>query len=462
MDGTNHDIWDVLRYYFLDSTVVLHTPAAPTLATVEDSSTVTDGRVSVRWFSNVEPYLGGYRLYMSADPFVFPSTPILNETALNRNANSALLSGLALDSTYYVRLVAVDSSHTRVSDTSDTYGVCTGTGPRYLVVDGFDRITGSYFVPRHAFNAYYGGPISANRRRFDSADNDALINGFIDLNGYAGVIWFLGDESTADRTFNTVEQAMVRTYLEGGGKLFVAGSEIGYDLGRAASTNYNPAFYNGYLKATYVGDAASGRAFTGTAAGIFSSISGTFSEVYEDDWPDYIGPTGGSVVALMYNATQNAAIQYAGTFGTSTNTGKVVNMGFAFETIASSATRNALMGRILNYFETGVSVEEGKDVPTEFALYQNYPNPFNPSTTIRFSLPSRGNAPVKGRAGEGSLVTMKVYDVLGKEVATLVNEQRPAGTYSVQFDASNLASGVCFYTLRAGAYTETKKMVVMR
>jgi spore germination protein YaaH len=462
MDGSNHDIWDVLRYYFLDSTVVLRTPAAPTLATVQDSSTATDGRVSLRWFTNVEPYLGGYRLYMSTNPFSFPSTPILNEAVLNRNANSALISGLALDSTYYFRFVAVDSSHTRVSDTSDTYGVCTGVGPRYLVVDGFDRITASYNVPHHAFNAYYGGPISANRRRFDSADNDALINGFLDLNGYAGVIWFLGDESVADRTFNTVEQAMVRTYLEGGGKLFVAGSEIGYDLGRAASTNYSPAFYNGYLKATYVGDAASGRAFTGTATGIFSGISGTFSEVYEDDYPDYIGPTGGSIVALMYNATQNAAVQYSGTFGTGTNIGKVVNMGFAFETIASSATRNALMGRILNYFETGVSVEEGKEVPTEFALYQNYPNPFNPTTTIRFSLPSQGVTDVKGRVGEGSNVSLKVYDILGREVVTLVDEQRPAGTYSVQFGASNLASGVYFYTLRAGAYTDTKKMVLMK
>ncbi|MBM2841062.1 MAG: hypothetical protein HW412_1590, partial [Bacteroidetes bacterium] len=315
MDGSNHDIWDVLRYYFADSTVILLAPRTPTIAMIQDSSTVSERRVHIRWFSNVEPYLGGYRLYMSTDPGTFPPTPYLSESSLDRNTNSTLLTGLQLDSTYYFKLVAVDTSHTRVSDTSDTYGVRTGTGPRYLVVDGFDRITGSYFVPHHAFNAYYGGPISANLRRFDSADNDALINGFIDLNSYAGVIWFLGDESTADRTFNTAEQAMVRTYLEGGGKLFVAGSEMGWDLGRAASPNYNPAFYNGYLKATYAGDAASGRVFTGTAAGIFSGISGTFSEVYEDDYPDYIGPTGGSIVALMYNATQNGAVQFTGTFG---------------------------------------------------------------------------------------------------------------------------------------------------
>jgi len=450
MDGSNHDIWDVLRYYFVDSTANLLAPRAPTLAMIQDSSTVSEGRVRVRWFSNVEPYLGGYRLYMSTDPGNFPPTPYLSESSLDRNTNSTLLTGLQLDSTYYFKLVAVDTSHTRPSDSSDTYGVRTGAGSRYLVVDGFDRTSGSYNVSHHSFNASYGNPIAAANRRFDSADNDALINDFITLNGYSGAIWFLGDESTADRTFNTVEQAIVRTYLEGGGKLLVAGSEIGWDLGRAASPNYNPAFYNGYLKATYIGDAASGRAFTGTAAGIFSGITGTFSEIYEDDYPDYVGPTGGSIVALMYNTAQNAAVQYTGTFGTGTNIGKILNMGFAFETIASSATRNALMGRILNYFETGVSVEEGKDVPIEFALHQNYPNPFNPSSVIKF------------RVSSSKFVSLKVFDVLGKEVVTLVDEQRPVGTYSVEFDASNLASGVYFYTLRAGTFTDTKKMVVMR
>ena len=457
MDGTNHDIWDVLRYYFVDSTVVLLAPRAPTLAMIQDSSTASEGRVHVRWFSNVEPYLGGYRLYKSTDPNSFPPTPFLEESTLDRNANSTLLTGLPLDSTYYFRLVAVDTSHTRPSERSDTYGVRTGTGPRYLVVDGFDRTSASYNLPYHTFNASYGNPIAAANRRFDSADNDALINGLISISGYAGVIWFLGDESTADRTFNTAEQAIVRTYLEAGGRLFAVGSEIGWDVGRAASPNYNPSFYNGYLKATYVGDAATGRAFTGTAAGIFSGNSGTFSEVYEDDYPDYIGPTGGSIVALMYNGTQNAAIQYSGTFGTSSNIGKVVNMGFAYETIASSATRNALMARILDFFEGVVSVGEGDNLPATFELGQNYPNPFNPVTTIRFSLPSRGNT-----LDEGPVVTLKVYDLLGREVVTLVDEPKPVGTYSVQFNAAGFASGVYFYSLRAGSFTETKKMVLMK
>ena len=89
-------------------------------------------------------------------------------------------------------------------------------------------------------------------------------------------------------------------------------------------------------------------------------------------------------------------------------------------------------------------------VPTDYALDQNYPNPFNPSTTITYQLPKSGN------------VTLKIYDMLGKEVMTLVNEQKEMGRYSVQFNASSLASGMYVYQLRANDYTSTKKMLLLK
>jgi len=85
-----------------------------------------------------------------------------------------------------------------------------------------------------------------------------------------------------------------------------------------------------------------------------------------------------------------------------------------------------------------------------FFLNQNYPNPFNPATTIRYQLPER------------SLVTIKVYDILGREVATLVNEEKPAGSYEVQFIGNGLTSGIYFYQIKAGEYSETKKMILLR
>ncbi len=106
-----------------------------------------------------------------------------------------------------------------------------------------------------------------------------------------------------------------------------------------------------------------------------------------------------------------------------------------------------------------VSVEEEDEVntPTQFSLSQNYPNPFNPTTKIKYSIPfvEVGHAP--------SLhVTLKVYDILGSEVAILVNEEKPAGEYEVEFDGSKLASGIYFYQLKAGNFVETKKFILMK
>jgi hypothetical protein len=98
-----------------------------------------------------------------------------------------------------------------------------------------------------------------------------------------------------------------------------------------------------------------------------------------------------------------------------------------------------------------VSVEESQSgVPTSSALSQNYPNPFNPSTTINYQLPTVNH------------VTLKVYDVLGREVATLVDEVKQPGTYSVQWDASEVASGVYYYRLTSGEFTQTKKLILLR
>jgi hypothetical protein len=89
-------------------------------------------------------------------------------------------------------------------------------------------------------------------------------------------------------------------------------------------------------------------------------------------------------------------------------------------------------------------------IPENFALKQNYPNPFNPSTRISFELPSE------------SFVSLKVYDVLGKEVATLVSDKLAAGRYEVTFNGSQLTSGVYFYRLQAGSFIETRKLVLLR
>ena len=99
---------------------------------------------------------------------------------------------------------------------------------------------------------------------------------------------------------------------------------------------------------------------------------------------------------------------------------------------------------------TSVDNSKNNSLPVEFSLSQNYPNPFNPSTTISFSIP------------EKSYVSIKVYNVLGKEVATLVNEEITAGNHDVDFNASELASGTYFYKLQTGKFVNVKKMILIK
>ncbi len=96
------------------------------------------------------------------------------------------------------------------------------------------------------------------------------------------------------------------------------------------------------------------------------------------------------------------------------------------------------------------SITENKNILEHFIFYQNYPNPFNPITNIRF------------RIAESGFVTLKVYDLLGREVAALVNEEKPAGEYEVEFDANDLTSGIYFYTIKSGDFYQVKKMILMK
>jgi hypothetical protein len=95
------------------------------------------------------------------------------------------------------------------------------------------------------------------------------------------------------------------------------------------------------------------------------------------------------------------------------------------------------------------------DRPNVFYLQQNYPNPLNPRTTIRYEIPGQA-------LNDNILVVLKVYDILGNEIATLVNEEKPAGSYEVEFNGTGLTSGTYFYKLQAGSFAETKKMVLLR
>ncbi|MCH7972327.1 MAG: T9SS type A sorting domain-containing protein [Bacteroidetes bacterium] len=168
--------------------------------------------------------------------------------------------------------------------------------------------------------------------------------------------------------------------------------------------------------------------FTDANNGIAVGVSGTILRTTD----------GGTTWVIQTSGTTNTLL---GVYFTDVNTGTAVGSA----------------GTILRYSGNVTAIEDSKTIsPTKFILMQNYPNPFNPSTTIQYTISSE------------QFVTLKIYDLLGKEVATLVNERKSIGSYRINFDGSRLTSGVYFYRLqvytpgRAGSFTQTKKFVLLR
>lgn len=159
----------------------------------------------------------------------------------------------------------------------------------------------------------------------------------------------------------------------------------------------------------------------------------------------------------LFNNTEFSKTYHGGTIPTFTykllkNFGPILIIDDQSYVITSYTVYELVYAKI-NGIEYGqfVSVDDKNlDIPSEFSLSQNYPNPFNPNTKISYLLPNAGN------------VTLKVFDVLGKEVATLVNEEKQVGSYEVQFDGNRLTSGIYFYQIKTGDFTETKKMILLK
>ncbi len=120
-------------------------------------------------------------------------------------------------------------------------------------------------------------------------------------------------------------------------------------------------------------------------------------------------------------------------------------------------------GVLLKYVEDGSNVKNEDIVGNDFILYQNYPNPFNASTSIRYSIPTlQPSTLFSSQINSNQNVTLKVYDILGREVTTLVNENKSSGIYEIEFNGSELISGVYFYKLTVGNFSQTKKMFLIR
>jgi hypothetical protein len=153
---------------------------------------------------------------------------------------------------------------------------------------------------------------------------------------------------------------------------------------------------------------------------------------------------------INVNGVRADTIRFEGSTTTWMERGTTVHLNQGSNTIQMELFWGWMYLDYLAVPSTITGIDEVQTALTNFALEQNFPNPFNPSTKISW------------RSPVGSHQTLKVYDVLGKEVTTLVNEFRSAGNYSIEFNANGLSSGIYFYRLNAGNYSETKKMILLR
>jgi D-alanyl-D-alanine carboxypeptidase len=249
----------------------------------------------------------------------------------------------------FVRVTAIGPGGE--SEPSDVYGSRAEAGfGRVLVVDGFDRWQAEPMID----NPLGGGhdfvvPLATSMGGavvWDTAANEAVIDGTVDLGEYDAVLWLLGEESVDHETFDTTEQGLVAEYLEGGGNLFVSGSEIGWDLvelGDPADT----AFFADVLHASYLGDDAESWIVDGSA-GTFAGVgpAGFFAPAtLEAHFPDQLAPGPGAEAIASY---------WGGSGGTAgvawSSDHRVVLLGFPFETITHPDDRAAWMSAVLELF----------------------------------------------------------------------------------------------------------------
>ena len=398
-----------------------------------------------------DPDVTHYLVHLSANGVDFNQTILLDKS-------DPVLSGLSSDSIYYIRLQAVGTDTSNFSEV--LAGVPGDVKKKILIVNGFDRSTtgNTYdFMRRHA-------PAVKNYGyTFDSATNEAITYGLLQLNDYDIVDWILGEESTVDQTFSNSEQTLVKDFLDNGGCLFVSGSEIAWDLDHKGSSSDKNFFWN-YLKAEYVADAPNNQSSTwyaaeGMAGNIFEGVSNiTFDNgnhgTYNVSWPDVIKGKNGGQDALKYSgtaSTQVAAVVYQGMFPNGTQNGALVYLGFPFETIYPESKRFEVMNRVLDYFEDLNTLEVDFIRPTtDYFLYPNYPNPFNQTTVIRYRLP------------QAAEVRVSIYNVRGQEVLTLLNTRQEAGRHALTWDAGNTASGLYICKLDADGTVLYRKITLLK
>jgi N-acetylmuramoyl-L-alanine amidase len=354
-------------------------PEPPTDLTVENAG---GGTVRVSWAPSPTDGLGlsghaatGYRVYTSANGVGWSDAVAVS------GATQHVLGGLSVGQLLFVRVSATNAGGE--SFPTETLAVRVGENAEMLLVNGFDRLNRSMLLRddetiegpnmrmildqmnRYDYAIQHGEAIL--ELAFDSASNEAVSSGRINLNNYTVVDWILGEESTTDQTLDATERSLLEAFLAGNGALFISGTEIGYHLDFAGA---DPSFYNNALHADYAGDDAGTYDVYGVSSP-FAGLSFSFYApgMYDADYPDQLHPIG-SLEALRYQGG------YGGTAAVQFENGceRVIMFGFPFETIWPPAQRAEVMSRTLSFLDECLSPIVGVDTSIDSPHYASAHN----------------------------------------------------------------------------------------
>ncbi|MBN2541863.1 Omp28-related outer membrane protein [bacterium] len=275
-----------------------------------------------------------------------------------------------------------------------------------------------------------------------------------DMGGVDAVVWFTGFEFP---TLSSYNRSQISLYLDSGGKLFMTGQDIGWDLCDTDGSAYGTGsvdFYHNYLCANYLADDTDDHTLDGVAGdpvsnGISLAISGG-DGANNQGFPSEIEQRGSASEIFYYSAGVCGGIKC------DTGTFKVVYLSFGYEAINNSADRLLLMDRILTWFGLTLEVEENDALKPDDTIGMSlYPNPFNENLKIEVDAP-------------GSSFSLEIYDILGKNIRTLIHEEQgrnsPLKCYWNGLDnkGSAVSSGIYYIIMKSGNCQDIKRVILLK
>lgn len=420
--------------------------------------------VYLDWPASENEDIVGYNIYIGSQSREYDMTINLTETNL-------FVDSLENSTTYYFGISVVDEDGIESSIFEKKYTPFIFTlDLGILVVDDTDN---SDFTDQED-DSFYRDILS----KYEVAEYDLWkkkkIN-ITDIGAYSTIIWHSCDAS--GKVILQDFRSDLARYLEAGGNFIYAGlyPERAF-VGMWDSGEYKDGdFIYDYLKVKEVRIRAKSRFIQAISESPYYPNIHVDTTKTDSEYQYHLRGVQG-----LYSSPESSEIFiYDSEYDSSSVSGELLNqpvgveylgedynsiiLSFPMYYMEQESARQFFEVVLTEKFNEPTGVKDISEVVSEYNLAQNYPNPFNPSTVIQYSIPST-QSPLLGGDERGGLSSVKliVYDILGREVATLVNEHQRPGNYEVSFNSANLTSGVYFYTLNAGNFRDTKKMIFLK